>query len=392
MSNARALIVAGDRSQARIVETYVGPRGAPYFTNAVTEVFAGEGRRRRSLQGAAGEPRGVPRREHARACRRAARTSRRTRSRSAASSSATTPTRCSTAKGAECTLNGLYLADGDRLVDNHTSIDHAKAHCPSHEIYKGILGGKARAVFNGKIIVRQDAQKTDAKQTNRALLLSDDASINTKPQLEIFADDVKCTHGAAIGQLDEDAIFYLRARGLTYFEARDMLIHAFAGDILDRVKIEPLRVALEGRAVRAAGQGSRGDRRGMTPSAVAPRSTPRRRSTCRRCARDFPILSERVHGKPLVYLDSANTSQKPQAVLDAMDDYYRHANANIHRATHLLSERATALYEGARAKAAAFINAPDPHDDRADQGHDRRHQPRGAELRPLGAAGRATRS
>ena len=136
-------------------------------------------------------------------------------------------------------------ADGERLVDNHTEIDHARAHCPSHEVYKGILGGKARAVFNGKIIVRQDAQKTNAKQTNRALLLSDDASINTKPQLEIFADDVKCTHGAAIGQLDEDAIFYLRARGLTYFEARDMLIHAFAGEILDRVQIEPLKRALE---------------------------------------------------------------------------------------------------------------------------------------------------
>ena len=148
-------------------------------------------------------------------------------------------------EGAECTLNGLYLADGDRLVDNHTTIDHAKAHCPSHEIYKGILGGKARAVFNGKIIVRPDAQKTNAKQTNRALLLSDSASINTKPQLEIFADDVKCTHGAAIGQIDEDAIFYLRARGLTLAEARDMLIHAFAGEILDRVQIEPLKRALE---------------------------------------------------------------------------------------------------------------------------------------------------
>jgi Fe-S cluster assembly protein SufD len=140
----------------------------------------------------------------------------------------------------------LYLADADRLVDNHTTIDHARPHCPSHEIYKGILGGKARAVFNGKIIVRPDAQKTDAKQTNRALLLSDDALINTKPQLEIFADDVKCTHGAAIGQLDDDAIFYLRARGLTFAEARDMLIHAFAGEILERVQVEPLRVALEG--------------------------------------------------------------------------------------------------------------------------------------------------
>ena len=100
-------------------------------------------------------------------------------------------------------------------------------------------------MFNGKIIVRPDAQKTDAKQTNRALLLSDDALINTKPQLEIFADDVKCTHGAAIGQLDEDALFYLRARGLTHYEARDMLIHAFAGEILERVKIEPLRDTLE---------------------------------------------------------------------------------------------------------------------------------------------------
>jgi Fe-S cluster assembly protein SufD len=100
-------------------------------------------------------------------------------------------------------------------------------------------------VFNGKIIVRQDAQKTDAKQTNRALLLSDEALINTKPQLEIFADDVKCTHGAAIGQLDEDAIFYLRSRGLTFFEARDMLIHAFAGEILDRVQIPALKEALE---------------------------------------------------------------------------------------------------------------------------------------------------
>ena len=148
-------------------------------------------------------------------------------------------------EGSEVTLNGLYLADGDRLVDNHTTIDHAKAHCPSHEIYKGILGGRARAIFNGKIIVRPDAQKTDAKQTNRALLLTDDAAINTKPQLEIFADDVKCTHGAAIGQLDEDALFYLQARGLTYYEARDMLIHAFAGDILHRVRIEPLRRALE---------------------------------------------------------------------------------------------------------------------------------------------------
>ena len=148
-------------------------------------------------------------------------------------------------EGGDYTLNGLYLVDGRRLIDNHTTIDHAKPHCGSHELYKGILSGHARAVFNGKIIVRPDAQKTDAKQTNKALLLSDDAQINTKPQLEIFANDVKCTHGAAVGQLDEDAIFYLRARGLDLQQARDMLIHAFAGDVLNRIRIEPLRKSLE---------------------------------------------------------------------------------------------------------------------------------------------------
>src|SRR6185312_8511880 len=138
-------------------------------------------------------------------------------------------------------------ATGHRLVDTHTTIDHAMPHCPSHEVYKGILAGRARAVFNGKIIVRPQAQKTDAKQTNKALLLSDDAQINTKPQLEIFADDVKCTHGAAIGQLDEDAFFYLRARGVAEADARHMLIEAFVGEILDGISIEPARA--RGRAL-----------------------------------------------------------------------------------------------------------------------------------------------
>ncbi len=143
--------------------------------------------------------------------------------------------------GAECTLDGLYVAGGDSLVDTHTTIDHAKPHCPSHEVYKGILTGRARAVFNGKIVVRQDAQKTNAKQTNKALLLTDDAQVNTKPQLEIFADDVKCTHGAAIGQIDEDAMFYLRARGISHADARTMLIHAFAGDVLDGIAVPAVR-------------------------------------------------------------------------------------------------------------------------------------------------------
>ena len=148
-------------------------------------------------------------------------------------------------EGAHCTLNGLYLSDGSRLVDNHTTIDHAKPHCDSREVYKGILADRARAVFNGKIVVRPDAQKTDAKQTNKALLLSEEAQINTKPQLEIFANDVKCTHGAAVGQMDDDAIFYLRARGLGEAQARDMLIHAFAGDVLNQMPLAPLRARVD---------------------------------------------------------------------------------------------------------------------------------------------------
>jgi Fe-S cluster assembly protein SufD len=244
MTSARTLIVAGDRSQSRIVETYVGPRGSVYFTNAVTEVALGESAvmDHYKVQEESQEAFHIAS-MHVHAVRASTFSS---HSFSLGGKLVRNDVDAHLdGEGAEATLNGLYLADGERHVDNHTAIDHAKPHCPSHEIYKGILGGKARAVFNGKILVRQDAQKTDAKQTNRALLLTDDASINTKPQLEIFADDVKCTHGAAIGQLDEDAIFYLRARGLTFFEARDMLIHAFAGEILDRVQIEPLRLVLE---------------------------------------------------------------------------------------------------------------------------------------------------
>ena len=148
-------------------------------------------------------------------------------------------------EGVDCTLNGLYLADGQRLVDNHTTIDHARPHCGSREIYKGILADRAHGIFNGKIIVRPDAQKTDAKQTNRALLLSEDARINTKPQLEIFANDVKCTHGAAVGQLDDEALFYLRSRGLSEAAARHLLIRAFAADVLQRLPLDAVRTRVE---------------------------------------------------------------------------------------------------------------------------------------------------
>jgi Fe-S cluster assembly protein SufD len=153
------------------------------------------------------------------------------------------------AEGIECTLNGLSLGTGSQVMDSHTTIDHAAPHCNSHEVYKAILGGKSRGIFNGKIFVRKDAQKTDAKQTNKTLLLSDDATIDTKPQLEIFADDVKCTHGATVGQLDENQVFYLRSRGIDEEAARDMLTFAFACDVSKRIHIDSVRERVE-RVIR----------------------------------------------------------------------------------------------------------------------------------------------
>ena len=150
-------------------------------------------------------------------------------------------------EGIECTLNGLYMADERRLVDHHTSIDHQMPRCVSHELYKGIINGHATAVFNGKVYVREDAQKTDAKQTNQNLLLSADATVNTKPQLEIFADDVRCTHGATVGQLNEDELFYLRSRGISKEEGKKLLIWAFASDIIGRIKVDSLRDPLQER-------------------------------------------------------------------------------------------------------------------------------------------------
>ncbi|MDE2127340.1 MAG: Fe-S cluster assembly protein SufD [Armatimonadetes bacterium] len=142
---------------------------------------------------------------------------------------------------AECTLDGICLADGVQVVDNHTVIDHAAPDCSSHELYKSVLSGSSHGIFNGKIFVRQDAQKTDAKQTNQTLLLSDTARINTKPQLEIFADDVRCTHGATVGQLNEDAIFYLQARGIGHEDARRLLTWAFAAGVADRIASAEVR-------------------------------------------------------------------------------------------------------------------------------------------------------
>jgi Fe-S cluster assembly protein SufD len=149
------------------------------------------------------------------------------------------------AEHCEGNLYGFYFASGEQHVDNHTLIDHLKPHCPSNEHYKGILDGKARGVFNGKVFVRPDAQKTNAYQSNQCLLLSEQATINTKPQLEIYADDVKCSHGASIGQLDEDGVFYLRSRGISEEEAQSMLRYAYASEILNRISIEPVREHLD---------------------------------------------------------------------------------------------------------------------------------------------------
>jgi Fe-S cluster assembly protein SufD len=248
MSHPRTLIVAGVNSQATIVESYVSledtEKPAAFFTNAVTEAVLAENAviDHYKIQ-----------RESGKAFHIATFQVQQGRSSNFSSHSIALGGSLARnevnavldAEGCECTLNGLYMAGGRQLMDNHTRIDHAKPHGTSHELYKGILDDTARGVFNGKICVHQDAQKTDAKQTNRTLLLSDDAVINTKPQLEIFADDVKCTHGASIGQLAEEAIFYLRSRGIDKEDARSLLTFAFANDIIGRIKIEPIRAQLE---------------------------------------------------------------------------------------------------------------------------------------------------
>jgi Fe-S cluster assembly protein SufD len=139
-------------------------------------------------------------------------------------------------EGGECLINGLFIGGGYQHLDNYMLVEHASPHCASRQFYNGILDEHAHGVFHGRIIVHKDAQKTDAKQTNRNLLLADDAQIDTKPQLEIYADDVKCTHGATIGQIDEEALFYLQSRGISVAEARGILLQAFAGECLERMR------------------------------------------------------------------------------------------------------------------------------------------------------------
>ena len=243
-AHPRNLIVAEKGSQATVLESYVSTNDAAYFTNAVTELVLGEetavehckfqDESRSAYHIAAVHARlgwGCNLISHSIAT--GARLSRNTIRTALAG------------ERVECILNGLYVTRGDQLADHHMVVEHAQPHCNSHEYYNGILDGKSKGVFHGRILVRPAAQKTDAKQTNKNLLLSDDATVDTKPQLEIYADDVKCTHGATIGQLNEESIFYLRARGIGEETARRMLIHAFAGEIIERIRYAPAREELD---------------------------------------------------------------------------------------------------------------------------------------------------
>ncbi|TWT51781.1 Fe-S cluster assembly protein SufD [Allorhodopirellula solitaria] len=240
----RNLIRLGNGSSATVVESYHGRDGDGYFTNAVTQIELAEQanldhhklqhEQRDSLHIASSH---IDQKEHSRFCSHYF---------SFGAELARNELNC-ILDGEEIvsTLNGLYMPTGEQLMDCRTRIDHAKPNCNTYELYKGILDDRARGVFNGKIFVHQDAQKTDAKQSNQALLLSDDAVVNTKPQLEIYADDVKCTHGATIGELDEQALYYLRSRGIPESLARKMLIFAFANDVVQGVEVPAVVQHLE---------------------------------------------------------------------------------------------------------------------------------------------------
>ncbi len=243
-THPRNLIVVERDAKATVIESYVSLASAPTFTNAVTEFALGDNAvvEHCKFQD-----------ESTEAYHLAALHSHLGHKVNFSSHSIATGARLSrnnlrtTLNGEhiEAILNGVYITNGDQLADHYMIVDHAKPNCASHEYFNGILAGKSRGVFHGRILVRPDAQKTDAKQTNKNLLLSDDASADTKPQLEIYADDVKCTHGATIGQLNDESIYYLRSRGIGLEKARRMLIHAFAGEIIDRVKHDALREELD---------------------------------------------------------------------------------------------------------------------------------------------------
>jgi Fe-S cluster assembly protein SufD len=243
VSYPRNLLILEDGAQAKVIETYIGPAHEAYLTNAVTELVLG--------QNAVAEHTKLEW-ESAEAFHIATLQVQQARSSNFVShvfavGGALVRHEINVVlhgEGAASTLNGLYMATSQQHIDQHTRIDHVMPHCMSRELYKGILDGKARGVFNGKIVVHKDAQQTDAMQTNKNLLLSEDASIDTKPQLEIFNNDVKCAHGSTIGRLDANSLFYLRSRGLSEHAARSLLTYAFASELVHRLTLEPLRTKL----------------------------------------------------------------------------------------------------------------------------------------------------
>jgi Fe-S cluster assembly protein SufD len=244
VSHPRNLIVADRHSSATVIESYVGLGDVPYFTNAVTEVVvdAGATLRHYKLQREGRQAYHVGTAEVAQA-----RDSHYV-SFSLATGGALSRTNISTVldgEGSGATLNGLYMLDGTQHGDHQTRIEHAQPNCFSRELYKGVLDGESHGVFNGKVYVQPVAQKTDGKQTNNNLLLSDRAQIDTKPQLEIFADDVKCTHGATVGRLDDQSLFYMKSRGVGAEEARKLLTYAFAADVLETIENDAVREGLE---------------------------------------------------------------------------------------------------------------------------------------------------
>jgi Fe-S cluster assembly protein SufD len=245
----RNLIVLDRFAKATVVETYAGLGDGAYFTNVVTEAVVGDGATLTHLK---------LQRESEKAYHVGTLDVRQARdshlvSFSFATGAALSRTNIYTGlrgEGCGATLNGLYLGDGEQHIDHQTRIEHVEANCYSREHYKGILDGSAHGVFNGKVYVHPAAQKTDGKQTNNTLLLSEKAQIDTKPQLEIFADDVKCTHGATVGRLDETALFYLKSRGIAAHTARQLLTYAFAADVLESIELEPVRTGLEAATLR----------------------------------------------------------------------------------------------------------------------------------------------
>ncbi len=240
----RNLVIAGANSKLTVVESYLSTGNAAYFTNAVTEILAGDHAAVEHIKLQDEAPAAFHIATIAGEFGRASNVTVHSFALGAKLSRTNIRTKLA-GEGLECILNGLYLTKDEQLADHHMIVEHAQPHCASHEYFNGILDDKSKGVFHGRIYVHPIAQKTDAKQTNKNLLLSDDATADTKPQLEIYADDVKCTHGATIGQLNPESIFYLRSRGLGADTARQMLIHAFAGEIIERIKCEPARAVVD---------------------------------------------------------------------------------------------------------------------------------------------------